>query len=170
MSQKLTLIEARRKYYNEIKDKTNAILNKYKHYKFFENVLRELNDPAFYMDDDIYDEIKHHDTNGYVVDMHDVNELRRMLNLLNNMRNWKTDDPTYDNHPSLVANLSELMQAINSTDPHKIGSMHISKFGEKVVINYGGGKKRSNEHSKKHSKKNRHRRTTSHRRRSRAAR
>ena len=161
----MSVTDARRNHYNKIKNKTNAILNKYKHYMFFDNVFRQLNNPAFYINEDIMDEIKRHDTNGYVVDMHDFAELHRMEEFFNNMRKWSDDDTAAilpDNHCAFLANLSDLLQAIKITDPHQ--------FGKVKVVNRGGSKKRSKRRSNRRSKKSRSRRTTSHRRRSRARR
>jgi hypothetical protein len=169
----VSLRDARQQHYDRRKEQTNAILDKYKHYKYFDAVNKELNNPKFMIQEADMDEIQLHDTNGYIVDMNDVIELGRMLNLFNNMRKWPKpyDDILPDNHSNFVADLSDLLQAINSTNPHKIGSMHIGTFGEKIVKNQGGkrSKKRSKKHCKKRSKKNMRRCTTS-RRRSRARR
>jgi hypothetical protein len=164
--------------YDGIKKQITAILDKYKHYKYFYAVNKELNDPNFYIEDDIMGEIKSHDTNGYIVDKNDVIELKKLLKSFNEM----SDVILPENHGNFVEDLSDLLQEIKSTDPHKIGSMHIGTFGNgtfgRIIVKNQGGKKRSKKRSnrrskkrsKKHSKKNRSRRTTSHRRRSRAAR
>jgi hypothetical protein len=163
----MSLIEARQAHYNNVKKQTNKILNKYKHYKFFEAVFRELNDPAFFIKecDDTHDK-------SYDIDEHDIAELRRMENLLNNMRKWE-EGILPDNHANLVADLSDLLQAIKISNPHtdflkqsteSVGSIHVGTFGKKdKSVNYGGNKrtnKRTNKHGKKHSKKNRRRSTT----------
>ncbi len=164
MTAPMSMIEARQAHYNNVKKQTNEILTKYKHYKFFKAVFCELNDPHFVIKED-------HDTldKSYVVDAHDIEELRRMEKLLNNMRKWE-QDILPNNHAVLVADLSELLQAIKISNPHadflrqstkSIGSMHVGTFGEDKSVNYGG-KKRCDKRSKKRSKKNRRRRTTSH--------
>jgi hypothetical protein len=156
--------------YDGIKNQITAILDKYKHYKYFDAVNKELNNPKYYIDDDIMYAVKRDDTNGYMVDMNDVKELKKLLKSFNEM----SDVILPDNYGNFVEDLSDLLQKIKSTDTHKIGSMHIGTFGNgKVVVNQGGkrrSKKRSKKRSNMRSKKNRRRRTTSHRRRSRARR
>ena len=167
MSDPMSLIEARQAHYNNVKKQTNKILNKYKHYKFFEAVFRELNDPAFFIK-----ECDDTDDKSYDIDEHDIAELRRMENLLNNMREWE-EGILPENHCTLVADLSDLLQAIKMSNPHtdflrqstkSVGSMHVGTFGLDKIVNRGGNKRtneRTNKHGKKHSKKNRSRRTTS---------